>query len=147
MRTTGNAPVFQVPKRGKPSARVMLGFFLCALVPPLGLVVVWRGLRCPVRGKVLLTAVAFVSMTLMLTTYIGHQMNSGILIPEQAAGQFAQNDYSASAGTTTVLSQAATTAPAPASTQQAAPASTGEAAPTPLPEGGEMTPAPANPFG
>ena len=139
MRTTGSTPVFQAPKRGGPSPRVLVSFLLCARLPPLGLVVVWRGLRCPVRGKVLLTAVAFVSMTFMLTTYIGRQMNSGILIPEQAAGQFAQNDYTASAGTTTVLSATATAAPAPAST--------GEPTLAPHPEGGEMTPAPANPFG
>jgi hypothetical protein len=130
MRTTGSAPVFQVPKRNKPSARVFVTILLCALVPPLGLIIVWRGLRCPVRGKVLLSAVALLSLTVMLTAYIGFQMNSGILIPEQAAGQFAVNDYTASSGST-VQSSAPTAQP----TQ------------TPAPAEPEMTPAPANPFG
>ncbi len=130
MRTTGSAPVFQVPKRNKPSARVWVTFLLCALVPPLGLIVVWRGLRCPVRGKVLLSAVALLSLTLMLTTYIGYQMNSGILIPQQAAGQFAVNDYTSATGAT-VQSAAPTAAPSQ----------------TPAPAEPEMTPAPANPFG
>ncbi len=129
MRTTGSAPVFQVPKRQKPSARVWVAVLLCALIPPLGLISVWRGLRCPVRGKVLLSLVAFLSMTLMLTSYIGHEMDSGILIPQQAAGQFVDNDYT-TPGEATVVS------PTPA-----APAA------TPAPAAPEMTPAPANPFG
>jgi hypothetical protein len=150
MRTTGNAPVFQVPKRGRPSARVLVTFLLCALLPPLGLVVVWRGLRCPVRGKVLLSAVAFLSMTVMLTTYIGYQMNSGILVPQQAAGQFAVNDYTSSGGSTTVLSKTPTAAPAQATAQATAPA-TAPASPEATPQANatepEMTLAPANPFG
>jgi len=130
MRTTGSAPVFQVPKRGKPSARVWITILMCALIPPLGLIVVWRGLRCPVRGKVLLSLVAFASMTLMLTTYIGHQMDSGILIPPEAAGQYAVNDYT-SPGSATVMSSAPNASPTV----------------TPVPAAPEMTPAPANPFG
>ena len=130
MRTTGSAPVFQVPKRGKPSTRVWLTILFCALLPPLGLIVVWRGLRCPVRGKILLSLVAFLSMTLMLTTYISRQMDSGILIPQQAAGQFAVNDYTTAAGATVIT-------PAPAAATAA----------TPAPAEPGMTPAPANPFG
>ena len=135
MRTTGNAPVFQAPRRKGPSARVLAALAMCALLPPLGLVSVWRGLRCPVRGKILLTAVALLSLTVMLASYIGYQMNSGILVPQQAAGQFAVNDYTSSAGKTGVL------APTPA----AAPAAT--PIPAPAAESPEMTPAPANPFG
>lgn len=130
MRTTGSAPVFQAPKRAKPSARVWVTFLFCALLPPLGLVVVWRGLRCPVRGKLLLSLVAFLSMTLMLTTYIDRQMNSGILIPQQAAGQFAVNDYMS---------------PREADAKTPAPGASSNATPAPAAPG--MTPAPANPFG
>ena len=132
MRTTGSAPVFQVPKRGKPSARVWVTFLFCALLPPLGLIVVWRGLRCPVRGKVLLSLVAFLSMTLMLTTYISRQLNSGILIPQQAAGQYAVNDYTASDAGGAIVP---TPAPSAATDSTLAPAAP------------DMTLAPANPFG
>jgi hypothetical protein len=131
MRTTGSAPVFQVPRRGRPSARVWVTVLLCAAVPPLGLIVLWRGLRCPVRGKVLISALALLSMTLMLTTYISFRENSGILIPQQAAGQFEVNDYTSSAGSSVSVTSAS---------QSAAPAA------TPAPEQPEMTPAPANPF-
>jgi hypothetical protein len=126
MRTTGNAPVFQVPRRNKPSARVWVAVLLCVLVPPLGLVMLWRGVRCPVRGKLLITAVAFVSLTVMLTVYIRYQMTSGILVPQQAAGQFAENDYTGAAGAS-VTAATATATPAPAEPSE--------------------TPAPANPNG
>ncbi len=131
MRTTGSAPVFQVPRRNKPSARVWVAVLLCALLPPLGLIVVWRGLRLPVRGKVLISLVALLSMTIMLSTYIGMQQNSGILIPQQATGQYAVNDYTSAAGATVTATSAATPAPSE----------------TPAPAEPEMTPAPANPFG
>jgi hypothetical protein len=119
-----------VPKRGKPSARVWVTFLFCALLPPLGLIIVWRWLRCPVRGKILLSLVAFLSMTLMLSTYIGRQMDSGILIPREAAGQFAVNDYTTGGGATVI-----TPAPSDAATA------------TPAPAEPIMTLAPANPFG
>ncbi len=131
MRTTGVTPMFQVPKRSHPSARVWVTILLCALLPPLGLIVLWRGLRCPIRGKILVSALALLSMTLMLTTYISFRENSGILIPKQAAGQFAMNDYSSSAG----ASVSVVRSDAAASPQ-----------PTAAPEQAEATPAPANPF-
>ena len=134
MRTTGSAPVFQVPKRKRPSARVWIAFLLCVLVPPVGLFVLWRGLRCPIRGKILLSALALVSMTLMLSSFISYQMNRGILIPQQAAGQYAVNDYTSSSGA--VVERATEATPAP----EAAGATVAPAWP-------EMTPAPANPFG
>ena len=131
MRTTGSAPVFQVPRRSHPSARVWVTILLCALLPPLGLIVLWRGLRCPVRGKLLISALALLSMTLMLTAYISFRENSGILIPRQAAGQFAVNDYTASAGSSVSVTQAGANASPTATT---------------APEQAGATPAPANPF-
>ncbi len=130
MRTTGSAPVFQVPRRTKPSARVWVAVLLCILVPPLGLIMLWRGVRCPVRGKLLVTAVALVSLTVMLTAYISFQMNSGILVPQQAAGQYAENDYTAAAGADVSVMTPTTAATA-----------------TPAPAQPAETPAPANPFG
>lgn len=132
MRTTGSAPVFQVPRRNAPSQKVWVAILLCALVPPLGLVVVWRGLRCPVRGKVLVSVVALLSLTLMLYAYINYQQNSGILIPQQAVGQFAVNDYTSATDAAVVATPAATGA---------------VTADTPAPSEPEVTPAPANPFG
>ena len=135
MRTTGSAPVFQVPKRKQPSGRVWTAFFLCVLLPPVGLFVLWRGLRCPVRGKVLLSMLALVSMTVMLFSFISHQLNQGILIPQPEAGQFAVNDYTSSSGAVVERAAEATAAPEETLEVTAAPAQP------------EMTLAPANPFG
>ena len=135
MRTTSSAPVFQVPKRKRPSGRVWTAFFLCVLLPPVGLFVLWRGLRCPVRGKVLLSALALISMTVMLSLFISHQLNQGILIPQQAAGQYAVNDYTSSLGAVVEKTAEATAGPDETAEATAAPAQP------------EMTPAPANPFG
>jgi len=134
MRTTGSAPVFQVPKRKRPSARVWIAFLLCVLLPPVGLFVLWRGLRCPIRGKILLSALALVSMTVMLSSFISYQMNQGILIPQQAAGQYAVNDYTSPSGP--VVERSAETG-----------SGTGAAGATVTPAQPAVTPAPANPFG
>lgn len=124
MRSTGNAPVFQVPRRGWPSARVWVTVLLCAALPPFGLIVLWRGLRCPVRGKMLLSLVALISMTAMLTGYIGSRRNLGTVVPLAGAASYAVNEYAPAKG-----------------------ASVAAATPTPAPAPPQMTPVPANPVG
>jgi hypothetical protein len=79
-----------------------------------------------------ISALALFSMTLMLTAYISFRENSGILIPPQAAGQFAVNDYSSSAGSSVSVTQ---------------PGGVAQPTSTAAPEQAESTPAPANPFG
>ena len=126
MRSTGSAPVFKVPRRGVPSARVWVTAFLCLAMPPVGLVLLWRGLRCPVRGKLLLSTVALLSMTMMLTAFIGFRRDSSLLVPIETGGQYAVADQTPTGG----------------------PADGGAPAPeTPAPAQPQLTPVPANPAG
>lgn len=126
MRATGNSPIFQIPRRRASGARLWVTASLCALLPPVGLVLLWRRLRCPMRGKMLLSAVALVSMTLILSAYIARRQQSEIYVPQQAAQQLIIDDYTA---------QDAATAAPQAPSQTAALAQP------------DATPAPANPAG
>lgn len=64
MRGSADTPLFKTPKRqSKPSSRILVIALLTLLLPPLGLICLWRGARCPMRGKILLSIVGLASMT------------------------------------------------------------------------------------
>lgn len=50
---------------GTVSARAIRALILCFLFPPVGLIYMWRALVFPLRGRVLVTLVALVEMTLL----------------------------------------------------------------------------------
>ena len=73
MRASGVAPQFQPPTRNTPSKRMWIILLLNIFLPPVGLVLLWKSARNPLRGKVLISIVALLSMTLMLTLFLTHK--------------------------------------------------------------------------
>lgn len=47
------------------SARAIRALLLCFLLPPVGLLYMWRALVFPLRGRILMTLVALTEMTLL----------------------------------------------------------------------------------
>lgn len=97
MRKSGTATSFTTPRRKTPSARMWVTILLCLVLPPVGLILLWRAVRCPVRGKILISALAMVSMTFMLVLYIGRNVQDAALIPDPMANPvYGQSDIYAS---------------------------------------------------
>lgn len=112
-RTGGTATSFQSPRRNRPSTRMWIIALLCVVLPPLGLVGLWRTARCPMRGKLLLSALALASMTLMLVLLISHTVGDPYALPQPGGVYpYAQNDYYAPAAQPSADVQTATPAPA-----------------------------------
>ncbi|MDL2206075.1 hypothetical protein LJC33_04060 [Eubacteriales bacterium OttesenSCG-928-N13] len=70
MRSTDYAPNFKTPNSQMPSRRMWLIVALCVILPPVGLFLLWTQARNPLRGKLIISIIAVLSMTLMLTIYI-----------------------------------------------------------------------------
>ncbi len=70
MRATGVTPNFQPPTRQTPSTRMWITVALCVLLPPVGLILLWTTARNPLRGKLIISIIALLSMTLMLTLFL-----------------------------------------------------------------------------
>ena len=70
MRISGVSPQFQPPSNQAPSRRMWVILVLCVALPPVGLILLWTTARNPLRGKLIISTVALVSMTLMLTVYL-----------------------------------------------------------------------------
>lgn len=82
MRGAGETPLFKTPKRRSgTSNRMLVITILTVLLPPLGLVCLWRGARCPMRGKILLSALGVASMTLIFTIILSGQVQVGDDLP------------------------------------------------------------------
>lgn len=73
MRSTGYVPNIKAPSRQTPSREMWMIVGLCVFVPPLGLIMLWAKARNPLRGKLIVTIIALLSMTLMLTLVMGHR--------------------------------------------------------------------------
>lgn len=71
MRTSGTAPVFKTPARNTPSGRMWLTIVLTICLPPIGMMLLWHGARCPLRGKILISLIGFASLTVMLVYILG----------------------------------------------------------------------------
>lgn len=72
MRGAADTPMFKAPKKQpRPSSQLLVIALLTLLLPPLGLLCLWRGARCPMRGKVLLSIVGVASMTLIFVLMLG----------------------------------------------------------------------------
>ena len=70
MRASGVVPQFQVPSRRTPSRLMWIIIALCIVLPPLGLILLWTTARNPLRGKLVISIIALLSMTLMITVYL-----------------------------------------------------------------------------
>ena len=70
MRVTGVTPQFQPPSRQTPSRRMWITIALCILLPPVGLILLWGTMRAPLRGKIIISIIAVLSMTLMITIFL-----------------------------------------------------------------------------
>ena len=65
-RTTTSTPNMSVPTEKKNNSRVPLGLVLTFLLPPVGLVYLWREGVFRTRGRMLLTLMATIEMTVLL---------------------------------------------------------------------------------
>ncbi|NLF27458.1 MAG: hypothetical protein GX592_06125 [Clostridiales bacterium] len=74
-------------KRAPGGRRAALKIALCVLLPPIGLLYIWRTRSFPLRGRMLATAMAFVSMALLfLPTIPKPQLNRVLPNPVAPAG-------------------------------------------------------------
>lgn len=82
MRVSADTPYIRTPRTQKRTGTKTLVIMLVTLVlPPLGLVLLWRVARCPLRGKVLITALGVAVMVFAFSLYIGGQTPVGIDVP------------------------------------------------------------------
>lgn len=97
IRTTGYVPNLRAPSRQTPSQRMWLIVALCVFLPPVGLLMLWTQARNPLRGKLIVSIIAVLSMTLMLTIYIStHQSPKYAQVPpsyQYLGQQVGQNGY------------------------------------------------------
>lgn len=116
MRTTGYVPNLKAPSRRTPSQRMWLIVALCVFLPPVGLLMLWTQARNPLRGKLIVSIIAVLSMTLMLTIYISaHQSPNYAQVPPNY-DHLAQSGYydatrGLTAGTVTATVQPAAAQP------------------------------------
>lgn len=79
-------PNLKVPGKKGPSHKMWLTALLCLALPPVGLVLLWGGARCPLRGKLWLTALSVVVMVTAMTLALEWQSRSAYPIVPQPAG-------------------------------------------------------------
>lgn len=79
-------PNLKVPGKKGPSHKMWLTALLCLALPPVGLVLLWGGARCPLRGKLWLTALSVVVMVTVMTLALEWQSRSAYPIVPQPAG-------------------------------------------------------------
>ena len=82
MRVPGNTPYIRTPRVQKRSSKRTIIIMLVTIVlPPLGLILLWRVARCPLRGKVLITMLGAAIMVLAFALYMGSSMPIGVDVP------------------------------------------------------------------
>ncbi len=135
----GYVPNLKVPGKKGPSHKMWLTALLCLALPPVGLVLLWGGARCPLRGKLWLTALSVAVMVTAMTLILEWQNQAVYPVVPQPTG------YSLAQPAPTVQPSAQVqTAPA-----AQAPAQSGTAA-TAQPQDQAAVPegvVPANPLG
>ena len=92
-------PNFKVPVKRKPSRAMITTILLCVLVPPLGLVLLWGKVRCPLRGKLWISSLSLVCMVAGMALLINWREQASYTPPQipvtytygdvQSAGQAA----------------------------------------------------------
>ncbi|MGI6174030.1 MAG: hypothetical protein ACOYI8_09075 [Christensenellales bacterium] len=75
MAIYGYSTYFRPPKK-KGHATLFWAILFCVILPPVGLFLVWGRLKCNLRGRLLLSLVAVLCMTVMLATAL--QMRYGV---------------------------------------------------------------------
>jgi hypothetical protein len=86
-RNTGAAPQFVRPGRDPAAVRMFFVMLLIALVPPIGILIAWRSSYINLRGRLILSAVASCSLTIMLLMVMdGRSANAILPTPVVPAG-------------------------------------------------------------
>lgn len=80
----GYVPNLKVPGKKGPSARMWLTLLLCVVLPPVGLILLWGGVRCPVRGKVWMTILSAAIMVAAMTLFLESRNQSALVVPPAA---------------------------------------------------------------
>ncbi len=75
-------PNFKVPGRRGPSASMWITLVLCAAFPPAGLLLLWGKVRCPLRGKVWISAVSVAILVCELTLFLAWREQANYVQPE-----------------------------------------------------------------
>ena len=79
-------PNLKVPGKKGPSHKMWLTALLCLALPPVGLVLLWGGARCPLRGKLWLTALSVAVMVTAMTLVLEWQNQSAYTVVPQPTG-------------------------------------------------------------
>jgi hypothetical protein len=81
MRVPVSTTNVRLPKRRRTSRRTLVLLILTIVLPPLGLLLLWRIGNCPLRGKVLISLLGVAVMILACMLYIGGQQKVGEDVP------------------------------------------------------------------
>ncbi|MBR2571454.1 MAG: hypothetical protein IKE30_04930 [Clostridia bacterium] len=81
MRNEGYVPNFKVPAKNGPSRLMKLTILLCIVLPPVGLFLLWYKVRCPLRGKALLSVLSLIALTGMLVFGIRLYKRPSVVTP------------------------------------------------------------------
>ena len=79
-------PNLKVPGKKGPSHKMWLTALLCLALPPVGLVLLWGGARCPLRGKLWLTALSVAVMVTAMTLVLEWQNQAAYTVVPQPTG-------------------------------------------------------------
>lgn len=75
-------PNLKVHRRRGPSARMWVTIILCVVLPPVGLMLLWGKVRCPLRGKVWISSISALIMVAELTLILSWQAGKNVVTPQ-----------------------------------------------------------------
>ena len=75
-------PNLRVPPPRKPSSLMWVTVVLCVILPPVGLLLLWGKVRCPLRGKFWISLLSVAVMVTMLTFYLQWRARVAYVVPE-----------------------------------------------------------------
>ena len=86
---TDYVPNLKAPRRKGPSKRMILAILLCIILPPVGLVLLWGGVKCPIRGKLLMTLISALILVALFTAFLVRRERAVTIIPQPVIPQTA----------------------------------------------------------
>ena len=75
-------PNLRVPPPRRPSSLMWATVVLCIILPPIGLLLLWGKVRCPLRGKLWISILSVTVMVVMLTFYLQWQARNAYVVPQ-----------------------------------------------------------------